>query len=628
MPAVARALRTGGSNRSSPAPTTSNSSNNVQQEKEVEDVELESGEDGSPPAKKRKQKNPEKSHVEKMKQEASLSSTEEQTTDELEQDDLVDQMVADEQQMLNEEVVETVVQNEEDEEETTKSTGDDNDIENQEKKSIQIRIASNGQSEEGEDPSQGKFVVLEKENGQNANETLSDDEDVVKNQEVDHETTVEMEQIVEDDETVELTPYTEKSHNGHSGHILTTIPAGQHIQGYEMIDGDNTQQGDMVMVLQQQLIQMPRSEAYRLGYIHPNSIGNGHPGAQFMMPTIVAGQPAVMPVAQLGNLGQVAIMSPSQVVVQQSDLNTCDTIQEDSQQQQQGEQTRQEQPQVSSAHGQVVQQSDQPIQQTTVHQQEQTRELAPDELELEELTKKAVTSKTCQQLSVDEAQKLVDSQQCRPVTIRSNYDGNKKLKFECIFCPLMTHIYKKEIHRSFSYKESLRRHYEQHFNYALNQHRCTEKLPDGTPCPYTCKRSDHLDRHREKIHALSRADKGKQNRRAIGYHEGQENMQHAIQFSSENNIELNLREGGEIRLQAIQLEEANISPGEQVQTIPVVTTAQSINGQTIIQQLPEGTTVVNEKGETLVVQQVSQQVEVSQMEMEEVKPLKNEVVDD
>ena len=61
--------------------------------------------------------------------------------------------------------------------------------------------------------------------------------------------------------------------SGHSGHILTTIPAGQHIQSYEMIDGDNTQQGDMVMVLQQQLIQMPRSEAYRLGYIHPNSIG-------------------------------------------------------------------------------------------------------------------------------------------------------------------------------------------------------------------------------------------------------------------------------------------------------------------------------------------------------------------
>merc|ERR1711892_1062216 len=161
-----------------------------------------------------------------QQQQQETASTADETH--MDQDDLVDQMVADEQQMLNEEVVETVVLNEEEEEndETVKSE-DDNDLEGQEKKSIQIRIASNGQSEEGEDPSQGKFVVLEKENGQNApNEQLSDDDDV-KNQEVDHETTVEMEQIVEDDETVELTPYTEKSHNGHSGHILTTIPAGQ-----------------------------------------------------------------------------------------------------------------------------------------------------------------------------------------------------------------------------------------------------------------------------------------------------------------------------------------------------------------------------------------------------------------
>lgn len=175
----------------------------------------------------------------------------------------------------------------------------------------------------------------------------------------------------------------------------------------------------------------------------------------------------------------------------------------------------------------------------------------------------------------------------------------------------MTHIYKKEICRSFSYKESLRRHYEQHFNYALNQHRCTEKLPDGTPCPYTCKRSDHLDRHREKIHSLSRADKGKQNRRAIAYHgeedgaraiayHGEEGTPHAIQFSNENNIELNLREGdqGCIRLQAIQLEEHQGEGGttQTVQAIPVVTTAQSINGQTIItQQLPEGTTGKRER---------------------------------
>ena len=46
-------------------------------------------------------------------------------------------------------------------------------------------------------------------------------------------------------------------------------------------------------------------------------ISNGHQAVQLVMPTIVGGQHAVMPVAQLGNLGQVAIMSPSQVVVQQ-----------------------------------------------------------------------------------------------------------------------------------------------------------------------------------------------------------------------------------------------------------------------------------------------------------------------
>ena len=48
-----------------------------------------------------------------------------------------------------------------------------------------------------------------------------------------------------------------------------------------------------------------------------NFTSNGHQAVQLVMPTIVGGQHAVMPVAQLGNLGQVAIMSPSQVVVQQ-----------------------------------------------------------------------------------------------------------------------------------------------------------------------------------------------------------------------------------------------------------------------------------------------------------------------
>ena len=92
-------------------------------------------------------------------------------------------------------------------------------------------------------------------------------------------------------------------------------------------------------------------------------------------------------------------------------MNTCDTIQEDSQQQQSTEQTRQEQSQTVTT-SQVVQQTDAPQVQHVQH--EPQRELAPDELELEELTKKCVTSKTCQQVTQEEAQKLVDSQTCRP----------------------------------------------------------------------------------------------------------------------------------------------------------------------------------------------------------------------
>lgn len=179
----------------------------------------------------------------------------------MDQDDLVDQMVADEQQMLNEEVVETVVQNEEvswfsnlksvdmslfvlgGRERRNGSKvgrwqwpwGSGEEVHSDQDCfewlvfvsllcfEIIYPFFSQGQSEEGEDPSQGKFVVLEKENGQNAqNEQLSDDDDV-KNQEVDHETTVEMEQIVEDDETVELTPYTEKSHNGKFVHSKSRV---------------------------------------------------------------------------------------------------------------------------------------------------------------------------------------------------------------------------------------------------------------------------------------------------------------------------------------------------------------------------------------------------------------------
>ena len=57
---------------------------------------------------------------------------------------------------------------------------------------------------------------------------------------------------------------------GSSGHILTTIPAGQ---GYEIADAESGHHEDMVAVVQHQIVHMPRSEAYRLGYIHANTIG-------------------------------------------------------------------------------------------------------------------------------------------------------------------------------------------------------------------------------------------------------------------------------------------------------------------------------------------------------------------
>ena len=132
--------------------------------------------------------------------------------------------------------------------------------------------------------------------------------------------------------------------------------------------------------------------------------------------------------------------------------------------------------------------------------------------EIQELIKKAVTSKSLEVLTEAEAQVLVDSQTCRPgmvsffyftsfglhekcnfcpvvlsdneikkVTVRANYkadDSDKK--FKCIFCPLLTSLYKKEIRRSFNTKESLRRHYEQHFNHGLHSHQCVMKLADGT----------------------------------------------------------------------------------------------------------------------------------------------------
>ena len=77
--------------------------------------------------------------------------------------------------------------------------------------------------------------------------------------------------------------------------------------------------------------------------------------------------------------------------------------------------------------------------------------------------------------------KFLKDIEIKKVTLRANYksDDTEK-KFKCIFCPLLTSLYKKEIRRSFNTKESLRRHYEQHFNHGLHSHQCAMKLPDGT----------------------------------------------------------------------------------------------------------------------------------------------------
>ena len=75
---------------------------------------------------------------------------------------------------------------------------------------------------------------------------------------------------------------------------------------------------DMVTVLQQQFVQMPRSEAFRLGYIHPQlmmpSIGGVSGGIMAATPTVFAVQPQT---SQLMTIGTNQIANQTQVVVQQ-----------------------------------------------------------------------------------------------------------------------------------------------------------------------------------------------------------------------------------------------------------------------------------------------------------------------
>ena len=149
--------------------------------------------------------------------------------------------------------------------------------------------------------------------------------------------------------------------------------------------------------------------------------------------------------------------------------------------------------------------------------------MSDEDPRLAELVKQAVTSKSCDSISPEHAELLVISQLCRPgimthnfwsksvytVTLRANRVVTSNGRFKCIFCPLLTSIYKKEVDRCFNTKEGLRRHYEQHFNTGFNEYKCHHKLPDGTQCNYTCRRSDHLDRHFFKMHKIPKTKKQK-----------------------------------------------------------------------------------------------------------------------
>jgi len=437
----------------------------------VTDIVIESGtesqsqESEEPPSKKRKQPNPEKSHVEDEPEDHSMAgvieSVQEVVTEgeeEVPAGEIREIELANEsQQMQSVHVIEpqigqsmqhaTVVttsghyQHQEilkGEEIHIPINGDNLAINELAKKGYQIRIASNVQATQ---PVQQPTIFTKLIHMKTEPNVGIDSQD--------------------DDEGVTLTAIQDKT--------IHELPQGMVVTSIDQNGNGNGQ--DMVTVLQQQFVQMPRSEAFRLGYIHPQlmmpSIGGVSGGIMAASPQVFAVQPQTN---QLMTIGTNQIANQTQVVVQQSDLNTCDKIDES--------------------------------------------EKMAENNEIQELIKKAVTSKSLEVLTEAEAQILVDSQTCRPVTLRANYkldDSDKK--FKCIFCPLLTSLYKKEIRRSFNTKESLRRHYEQHFNHGLHSHQCAMKLADGTRCTYSCKRSDHLDRHMEKIHNEKRENKGKQNRR-------------------------------------------------------------------------------------------------------------------
>ena len=98
--------------------------------------------------------------------------------------------------------------------------------------------------------------------------------------------------------------------------IFLELPQGIVVTGMDQNGNGNGQ--DMVTVLQQQFVQMPRSEAFRLGYIHPQlmmpSIGGVSGGIMAATPTVFAVQPQT---SQLMTIGTNQIANQTQVVVQQ-----------------------------------------------------------------------------------------------------------------------------------------------------------------------------------------------------------------------------------------------------------------------------------------------------------------------
>ena len=132
----------------------------------------------------------------------------------------------------------------------------------------------------------------------------------------------EDDRVNEDDDGVTLTAVQDKTIQGKCPkHLYPVKNIFLDISQPIMVSTDltsSTNGQDMVTVLQQQFVQMPRSEAFRLGYIHPQLMMPTIGGVQTVAPTIYAVQPASNQLVIANN----QITSQAQVVVQQRNCLT------------------------------------------------------------------------------------------------------------------------------------------------------------------------------------------------------------------------------------------------------------------------------------------------------------------